>query len=297
MVFHEITRAAIDEAVDSPRDIDYGLVDAQETRRILDRLYGYEVSQVLWRKVNAGPVGRPSAEPRDPARRRARARAHGASCRRGYWDLEAALRRPIPAFTATLVASTASAVATGTDFDDNGRAKRRRRASSLDETAARASPSRSTAQRLHRALRRREAVPSTPKPPFMTSTLQQEGGRKLRMSASAGDAVAQGLYENGYITYMRTDSTTLSETALERRARPGRPSSSAREYLADEPRTLRREVKNAQEAHEAIRPAGETFRSPGRAARRAPRRRPAALRADLEAHARLPDGRRHAGRP
>jgi len=257
MVFHEITPTAIEHAVANWRDIDYGLVDAQETRRIVDRLFGYPVSEVLWRKVNRGlSAGRVQS----PAVRLVvdRERERIAFVPAGYWDLTAAFPTS-PAFSSTLVGLDGRKVASGRDFDSTGRAVRD--VAILDEPAAR---------RLVDALggatftvRSVEEKPfrSSPKPPFMTSTLQQEGGRKLRMSSAQVMRVAQGLYERGYITYMRTDSTNLSEMAL------GAARSQARElygaeYVPDAPRMYTRKVKNAQEAHEAIRPAGDTFRTP-----------------------------------
>ena len=232
MVFHEITQSAIDHAVDNPRGIDYGLVDAAETRRILDRLYGYEVSPVLWRKVNAGPVGRPRAEPGDPARRRARAGADRASSPAGYWDLERDVRDRAGVHRRRSSRSTARRSPTGRDFDAERPRQARRRASCSTRRAPAAWPTARAQRRSRSAPSRRSRTARAPKAPFMTSTLQQEGGRKLRLSASQVMRVAQGLYERGYITYMRTDSTTLSETALSRGARRRSPSSSAQQYLS-----------------------------------------------------------------
>ncbi|HEY4377075.1 MAG TPA: type I DNA topoisomerase [Acidimicrobiales bacterium] len=257
MVFHEITRGAIEHAVDNWRDIDEGLVDAQETRRIVDRLFGYPVSEVLWRKVNAGlSAGRVQS----PAVRLVveRERERIAFRAADYWDLDAAFPTD-PAFTATLVAVAGTRVATGKDYDDRGVLTRE--AVELDEPAARQLLAALTGADF--AVRTVEEKPfsSKPKPPFMTSTLQQEGGRKLRMSSAQVMRVAQDLYQNGYITYMRTDSTTLSETALTA-ARNQVRSLYGDAYVPDVPRTYDRKVKNAQEAHEAIRPAGESFRTP-----------------------------------
>ncbi|CAN5907426.1 type I DNA topoisomerase [soil metagenome] len=257
MVFHEITRSAIEHAVDNWRDIDGGLVDAQETRRIVDRLFGYPVSEVLWRKVNAGlSAGRVQSPAVRLVVERERERIAFRSA--DYWGLEATFATD-PGFGATLVAVDAQRVATGRDFDDTGATVRD--VVVLDEPNARGLAG--AVGRADFAVRSVEEKPFTsrPKAPFMTSTLQQEGGRKLRMSAAQVMRVAQDLYQNGYVTYMRTDSTTLSETAL------GAARSQARqlygnEYVPDAPRTYDRKVKNAQEAHEAIRPAGETFRTP-----------------------------------
>ncbi|MCU1453372.1 MAG: topoisomerase [Acidimicrobiales bacterium] len=257
MVFHEITRAAIEHAVDNWRDIDEGLVDAQETRRIVDRLFGYPVSEVLWRKVNAGlSAGRVQS----PAvrlvveRERDRIRFQTAD----YWDLDAGFPTD-PAFTATLVGVDGTRVASGRDFDETGTITRD--VVVLDE--ARTIELREALAGADFSVRSVEERPFTskPKPPFMTSTLQQEGGRKLRMSSAQVMRVAQDLYQNGYITYMRTDSTTLSDTALTAARRQVGELYGA-EYLPDQPRTYDRKVKNAQEAHEAIRPAGEAFRTP-----------------------------------
>ena len=257
MVFHEITRTAIEHAVDNWRDIDEGLVDAQETRRIVDRLFGYPVSEVLWRKVNAGlSAGRVQS----PAVRLVveRERERIAFRNAEYWDIDAAFGTD-PAFSATLVAVDGTKVATGRDFDDTGALVRD--ATVLDETSVTALAGGLSAADF--AVRTVEQKPfsSKPKAPFMTSTLQQEGGRKLRMSSAQVMRVAQDLYQNGYITYMRTDSTTLSETALSAARSQARQLYGA-DYVPEKPRTYDRKVKNAQEAHEAVRPAGETFRTP-----------------------------------
>ncbi|MEZ5181830.1 MAG: type I DNA topoisomerase [Acidimicrobiales bacterium] len=257
MVFHEITPSAIEHAVENWREIDEGLVDAQETRRIVDRLFGYPVSEVLWRKVNAGlSAGRVQSPAVRLVVERERERIAFRSA--DYWDLDA-LFPTGPEFTATLVEVDGTRVATGKDFDDRGQLVRD--AVVLDEPGAGA-----LADGLRSStftVRSVEDKPFTsrPKPPFMTSTLQQEGGRKLRMSSAQVMRVAQDLYQNGYITYMRTDSTTLSETALTA-ARNQVRSLYGPEYVPDAPRTYDRKVKNAQEAHEAIRPAGEVFRTP-----------------------------------
>jgi DNA topoisomerase-1 len=258
MVFHEITRPAIERAVREWRQIDYGLVDAQETRRILDRLYGYEVSPVLWKKVNPGlSAGRvQSVATRLVVERERERMAFRAA---SYWDLDAAFSTQ-PAFTAGLVAVDGTRVATGRDFDSVGQV-RRADVVVLDEAAARGLADRLADASF--AVRSTEERPfrSSPKAPFITSTLQQEGGRKLRLSSQQVMRVAQGLYERGYITYMRTDSTNLSETAIAA-ARDHVQRLYGAQYLPDKPRTYVRKVKNAQEAHEAIRPAGETFRTP-----------------------------------
>jgi DNA topoisomerase-1 len=258
MVFHEITRSAIEHAIEAGRDVDYGLVDAQESRRIVDRLYGYPVSEVCWRKIrqglSAGRVQSPSVR-LVVERERERMAFVAAS----YWDLAATFPTE-PAFTAQLATIDGSRVAGSRDFDSQGRTKRDDVAV-LDEVAA---------QRLKDGLAERpfavtavETKPYTsrPKPPFITSTLQQVGGSRLRMSSRQVMSIAQGLYEDGYITYQRTDSTTLSDTALTE-ARRVIERQFGREYLTDQPRTYTKKSKNAQEAHEAIRPAGDTWRSP-----------------------------------
>jgi DNA topoisomerase I len=258
MVFHEITAAAIQRAVDESRGVDYGLVDAQESRRIVDRLYGYPVSEVCWRKIrqglSAGRVQSPSV--RLVVERERERMAFVAAA---YWDLAAAFPTE-PAFTAALASVGGARVAGGRDFSASGQ-PRRDDAAVLDEAAARG---------LVAALEGRpftvtgvETKPYTsrPKPPFITSTLQQVGGSRLRMSSRQVMSVAQRLYEEGYITYMRTDSTTLSETAITA-ARQVIEATYGRDYLTDGPRTYAKKSKNAQEAHEAIRPAGDRWRSP-----------------------------------
>ena len=270
MVFHEITEPAIRAAAANPRDLDQDLVDAQETRRILDRLYGYEVSPVLWRKVMPKlSAGRVQSVATRIIVRRERERMSFVSA--SYWDLAAALdagAQATPrAFGARLVDVDGRRVATGRDFGPDGRPKRSEADLLIVDEAY--------AGRLAEALAaasltvsRVEEKPYTrrPYPPFMTSTLQQEASRKLRFSAERTMRTAQRLYENGYITYMRTDSTTLSETAIAAAREQARELYGER-FLHDGPRQYTRKVKNAQEAHEAIRPAGETFATPGQLAR------------------------------
>ena len=258
MVFHEITRAAIERAVDESRDVDSGLVDAQESRRIVDRLYGYPVSEVCWRKIrqglSAGRVQSPSV--RLVVERERERMAFVAA---GYWDLSA-LFPTDPAFTAALVSIDDQRVASGRDFDSLGQTKREDVAV-LDEPAARDLRARLEGQPFTVSTVETKPYTSKPKPPFITSSLQQVGGSRLRMSSRQVMSVAQRLYEEGYITYMRTDSTTLSETAISA-ARQAIEATYGREYLTDAPRTYAKKSKNAQEAHEAIRPAGDTWRSP-----------------------------------
>jgi DNA topoisomerase-1 len=266
MVFHEITPQAIQSAVANPREIDERLVDAQETRRILDRLYGYEVSPVLWKKVmprlSAGRV-QSVATRILVERERARMRFRAA----GYWDIDgifaASSDETIP-LPATLVAIGDARVATGRDFDATGKLTNAG-VRQLDEAAARGlvdglSGAGFTVTSVEERPYRR-----SPYAPFMTSTLQQEAGRKLRFSSQRTMQIAQRLYENGFITYMRTDSTALSETAVNAARNQARQLYGP-EYVPERPRSYTRKVKNAQEAHEAIRPAGDTFRTPGQLA-------------------------------
>ncbi len=261
MVFHEITRPAIERAVREWRELDRRLVDAQEARRILDRLYGYEVSAVLWKKVMNGlSAGRVQSVATRLLVERERARIRFTSA--SYWDVDGQFRKGEKGdrFGATLVALDGRRLATGKDFGEHGRVT----ASSvlvLDEAEASG-----VASRLEDAsfsVRSVEEKPyrRSPYPPFMTSTLQQEAGRKLRFPSQRTMRVAQDLYEQGYITYMRTDSTTLSEQALTA-ARAQARSLYGPAYLPEHPRRYDKKVKNAQEAHEAIRPSGETFRTP-----------------------------------
>ncbi|MGI5165616.1 type I DNA topoisomerase [Spirillospora sp. CA-253888] len=265
MTFNEITKDAIQQAAANPRDLNLRLVDAQETRRILDRLYGYEVSPVLWKKImpklSAGRVQ--SVATRLVVERE---RDRIAFVPADYWDIQAEFdtgRDEEPtAFKAGLVAVDGKRVAQGRDFSSEGVLKS---ASAnvlhLDEQAARG-----LAQRLGGRpyeVKSVESKPYTrkPYPPFRTTTLQQEASRKLGFSAKYTMSVAQKLYENGFITYMRTDSITLSETAITAARRQASALFGA-QYVPDKPRVYASKVKNAQEAHEAVRPAGEVFRTP-----------------------------------
>ncbi|HET6917451.1 MAG TPA: type I DNA topoisomerase [Acidimicrobiales bacterium] len=264
MVFHEITRSAIERSVREWRELDRRLVDAQETRRILDRLYGYEVSPVLWKKVgpslSAGRV-QSVATRLIVERERARMRFTAAS----YWDLSGVFADEdeksdhVP-FPAGLVSIDGRRLVTGKDFGEDGRVDRDD-VVRLDEPGARG-----LADRLAGAeftVRSVEEKPwkRSPHPPFMTSTLQQEAGRKLRFPAARTMRVAQDLYESGHITYMRTDSTTLSAEALNA-ARSQAKALFGDGYVPANPRLYNKKVKNAQEAHEAIRPAGDSWRTP-----------------------------------
>jgi DNA topoisomerase-1 len=256
MVFHEITRDAIQRALGQTRDIDERLVDAQETRRILDRLYGYEVSPVLWKKVMQGlSAGRVQSVATRMVVERERERM--AFVAASYWDIVGTFEPGT--FEAKLVAVDGRRVAQGRDFGDDG--KLRNDALALDEEAARGLAG--ALAGLSYTVRSVEEKPykRSPAAPFMTSTLQQEASRKLRFSSQTTMRLAQRLYENGYITYMRTDSTTLSESALTA-ARGQAAELYGPEYVPAAPRRYASKVKNAQEAHEAIRPAGDVFRTP-----------------------------------
>ncbi|HXN60926.1 MAG TPA: type I DNA topoisomerase, partial [Acidimicrobiales bacterium] len=267
MVFHEITPAAIARAVDEWRDLDRRLVDAQEARRILDRLYGYEVSPVLWRKVmprlSAGRV-QSVATRMVVERERARMRFRSAT----WWGIDGTFANAAaPAgFGAALVALGGTSVATGKDFDENGEQTGKSPVRVLGEEVAASVASALVGQTFRVSSVTERPFRRSPAAPFMTSTLQQEAGRKLRFSAQRAMQVAQRLYEQGYITYMRTDSTTLSDEALTA-ARSQARQMYGDEYVPDAPRRYERKVKNAQEAHEAIRPAGETFRTPAQVGR------------------------------
>jgi len=257
MVFHEITKEAIARALEQTREIDQRLVDAQETRRILDRLYGYEVSPVLWKKVTRGlSAGRVQSVATRLVVERERERIAFVSA--AYWDLVATFE-PGP-FEARLWSVEGRRVAQGRDFLPDG-TLRDGALLRLDEAQARA-----LAERLRVAefrVRTVEEKPYRRRPaaPFRTATLQQEASRKLRFSAQTTMRVAQRLYEAGYITYMRTDSTTLSDVALEAARRQVRELFGP-EYVPERVRRYGRVVANAQEAHEAIRPAGDRFRAP-----------------------------------
>ncbi len=266
MVFHEITKAAILEAADNPRELAMDLVEAQETRRILDRLYGYEVSPVLWKKVMSGlSAGRvQSVATRLVVDREKERMAFKVA---SYWDLEgtfdAGSKHEQRMFPAKLHSVDDKRVARGTDFGQDGVLKASAEGKVVHLDRPRAEALVSALEDTTYDVRSVEAKPyrRSPYPPFRTTTLQQEASRKLGMSASVTMSVAQRLYENGYITYMRTDSTTLSGTAVNA-ARSQVRELYGSEYLPDSPRTYTSKVKNAQEAHEAIRPAGESFRTP-----------------------------------
>ena len=267
MVFHEITQEAIERAKSNTRELDTALVDAQETRRILDRLYGYEVSPVLWRKVGPGlSAGRvQSAATRLVVdRERERLAFRTAS----YWDLLAHLAAASGAnesagqtFESKLVRVGGKRIASGRDFDDKGTLKSD--VAALDGAAAEALATALRQPGVPIVVSSLESKPYTRRPaaPFTTSTLQQEAGRKLRFSAKQTMSTAQGLYENGYITYMRTDSPTLSQQAITA-ARNQASALYGADTIPEKPRVYAGKNKSAQEAHEAIRPSGDTFRTP-----------------------------------
>ena len=262
MVFHEITKEAIAKALDQTRDLDMELVHAQETRRILDRLVGYTLSPLLWKKVAWGlSAGRVQSVAVRLLVQRERARR---AFRSGsYWDLKAKLEQAGAVFEAKLSHVAGKRVASGNDFDEStGGLKAGSDVRLLTEADARA-----LAERVAKApwsVDQVEEKPTVrkPVPPFTTSTLQQEANRKLRLSARETMRCAQGLYERGFITYMRTDSVHLSDQAISA-SRSCVQTLYGKEYLSKAPRQFSTKARNAQEAHEAIRPSGESFRTPG----------------------------------
>ena len=262
MVFHEITKEAISQALENPRELDMELVHAQETRRILDRLVGYTLSPLLWKKVawglSAGRVQSVSVRLLVERERARRAFRSGT-----YWDLKASLAHGEIPFDAKLTHLGGERVANGSDFDEStGAIKVGSKVKLLAEAEARALQQAAMAGRWQVAAV--EAKPTVRKPvaPFTTSTLQQEANRKLRLSARDTMRTAQALYERGFITYMRTDSVNLSEQAI-KAARSCVTERYGQDYLSPAPRQFTTKSRNAQEAHEAIRPAGEAFRTPG----------------------------------
>jgi DNA topoisomerase-1 len=264
MVFHEITKEAIERAQENFRDLDTALVDAQETRRILDRLYGFEVSPVLWRKVGPGlSAGRVQSAATRLVVDRERERLAFVSA--SYWDLIATLAgaagSTTQSFDAKLARLDGKRVASGRDFDDRGVLGGE--AVALDEAAAETLAAALRLDSTSFTVTSVESKPYTRRPaaPFTTSTLQQEAARKLRFSARQTMSVAQGLYENGHITYMRTDSSTLSQQAIDA-ARNQAAKLYGRETVPEKPRVYASKSKNAQEAHEAVRPAGDVFKTP-----------------------------------
>jgi DNA topoisomerase-1 len=260
MVFHEITKDAIQKAAKETRDLDYRLVDAQETRRVLDRLYGYRLSPVLWKKVmpriSAGRVQ--SVATRLIVERERERMAFISSA---WWDLAAQCE---PGFSARLLSLDGKRVAATNDFDANGGIKDKSAANILllDEAGARELVQSLNGQVLVVKSMKESPRTERPKPPFTTSTMQQDAGSRLGWGAQLTMRIAQRLYENGYITYMRTDSVTLSSSSISA-ARSSAQALYGKEFVPATPRVYEGKTKNAQEAHEAIRPAGETFRTPG----------------------------------
>ncbi|MFM9015318.1 MAG: type I DNA topoisomerase, partial [Candidatus Nanopelagicus sp.] len=260
MVFHEITKEAIQKAAKETRDLDYRLVDAQETRRVLDRLYGYRLSPVLWKKVmpriSAGRVQ--SVATRLIVERERERMAFISS---SWWDLSAQCE---PGFSARLLSVSGKRVAATNDFDSLGAIKEKsvENILLLDEAAAKELVQSLTNQPL--VVKSLEESPRTekPKPPFTTSTMQQDAGSRLGWGAQLTMLIAQRLYENGYITYMRTDSVTLSTAAITA-ARSSAQALYGKDSVPPSPRVYEGKTKNAQEAHEAIRPAGDSFKTPG----------------------------------
>lgn len=268
MVFHEITKEAIQRALDNTRDLDTALVDAQETRRILDRLYGYEVSPLLWRKIRPSlSAGRVQSVATRLVVARERDRMAHVSAE--YWSIDTAFTCAGQAFSARVTSVDGAAIATGSDFSEKGELSAKVAKAGvlhLDEATARSyaqaltdAPASVVDSVTRKPYRRRPAAP------FTTSTLQQEASRKLHWNASSTMRTAQSLYESGYITYMRTDSTALSGQAIHA-AREQATQLYGAEAVAEAPRTYGTTSKGAQEAHEAIRPAGDHFRTPGEVA-------------------------------
>src|SRR5664280_1896887 len=275
MVFHEITAQAIQRAVEECRTIDSNLVEAQEARRIFDRIYGFKLSDVMRRKTNGRSAGRVQSVATRMVVDRERERMAFRSA--GWWGIDAtvtaegdaalAAEADVPRlFTASLLAVDGTPLAGGKDFDSSGRLVGPGAVVVLDEAAARAlaagldGAALTVSSMTHKPYRR------SPRAPFITSTLQQEAGRKFRFRSKRTMQVAQHLYEEGWITYMRTDSTTLSDQALAA-ARSQATAMYGPAYVPSAPRHYNKKVKNAQEAHEAIRPAGESFRTPDEASR------------------------------
>jgi DNA topoisomerase I len=261
MVFHEITKEAIQKALKDCRNIDEQVVRAQETRRILDRLVGYTLSPLLWKKIawglSAGRVQSVAVRLLVIKERQRRAFHEGT-----YWDLKASLEQEKSPFSAVLVTLGGTKVATGSDFDSTtGRITAGRNVVLLNEEQAEALKARLEGKTWTVADMEERPVTRKPAPPFTTSTLQQESNRKLRLSARDTMRVAQNLYEQGYITYMRTDSVHLSDQAITA-ARACVEQKYGKQYLSPQPRQYTTKSKGAQEAHEAIRPAGSSFRTP-----------------------------------
>ncbi|MCB9476142.1 MAG: type I DNA topoisomerase [Deltaproteobacteria bacterium] len=260
MVFHEITKTAIQHAIEATREIDQKLVEAQETRRVLDRLVGYTLSPMLWKKVkpklSAGRV-QSVAVRLLVLRERERMAFHAGT----YWDIKAHLAKDNKDFHAQLVAIDGVRLATGKDFDENtGKIREDRKVLLLEEDRTKALAAKLRDSQLSVDAVETRDTKRSPGPPFITSTLQQEGNKKLGLSARDTMSIAQRLYEAGYITYMRTDSTHLSDEAI-RGTRGAIASSFGEQYLSEKVRQYKTSSKGAQEAHEAIRPAGDQMRT------------------------------------
>ncbi len=258
MVFHEITPEAIRHALDDTREIDRRLVDAQEARRLLDRLYGYEISPVLWKKITTGlSAGRVQSVATRIVVERERGRMSFVPAQ--YWDLDFNLTLGETTFTASLQYFNNQRVAAGGDFDNDGHLTKE--VVVLDEYVATDLAQILVGSQVEVSSVEPKPYRRRPAPPFITSTFQQEAGRRLKLSATLAMHTAQSLYQKGYITYMRTDSTTLSDAALHA-ARDVVLKQFGVNFLPETPRTYQSKVRNAQEAHEAIRPAGDSFRHP-----------------------------------
>ena len=261
MVFHEITREAIQQALKDCREVNRDLVYAQETRRILDRLYGYTLSPLLWKKIKRGlSAGRvQSVAVRLLVNRERERRAFQSG---DYWDLKATLEHNKDLFEAKLITLGGEKLATGADFDpDTGKIAQGKKVILLNEAEANSLRERLIDKTWTVSKREEKPAKRRPAPPFTTSTLQQESNRKLGISARETMSIAQKLYEQGYITYMRTDSVHLSDEAIAA-ARSCVEQKYGKEYLSPKPRQYSTKSKSAQEAHEAIRPAGQSFRTP-----------------------------------
>ncbi|MDJ0651183.1 MAG: type I DNA topoisomerase, partial [Xenococcaceae cyanobacterium MO_188.B19] len=261
MVFHEITREAIQKALNDCREVNRDLVHAQEARRILDRLYGYTLSPLLWKKIkwglSAGRVQSVAVRLLVGRERERRAFQSG-----GYWDLKAVLEHNKDLFESKLITLGGKKLATGADFDpDTGKIAQGRDVVLLNETEAQNLRDRLIDKTWTVSNREEKPTKRKPAPPFTTSTLQQESNRKLGISARETMSIAQKLYEQGYITYMRTDSVHLSDEAIAA-SRACVEQKYGKEYLSPKPRQYSTKSKSAQEAHEAIRPAGQSFRTP-----------------------------------
>ncbi|MFT5680005.1 MAG: DNA topoisomerase-1 [Myxococcota bacterium] len=258
LVFHEITKTAIQHALDNAREIDRSLVEAQETRRILDRLYGYAVSPLLWRKIRPQlSAGRVQSVAVRLIVDRERERLVFTAA--GWWSIRGSFTGDKGALDAEMVQLDGNRLASGRDFDDSGTLKRTS-LTVLDESGASKVVTNLTGKSGKVVKVEERPYADKPAPPFTTSTLQQEAIRKLRWTARRTMSVAQRLYENGWITYMRTDSVTLSQEAITA-ARSLITEQYGAAYLPSTPRLYKQKVKNAQEAHEAIRPAGTVFRT------------------------------------